>query len=170
VSQKFNNSTISEKLLMEFLLSMGVWIHAFLIHTKTLKRNNANIILLLCLRNSDGSGFKNVWPGSSRVWSGMDSHLWFGNEFGKFPLKTSNFSIFFPLGQKVPGSEPGRPLIYWGSKVCSGRVGSGPISTKKANSFSSWAKRLLGWVLQLPELSLVKFWEVVFSDVNTLCF
>jgi len=32
------------------------------------------------------------WVGSGRV-----SHLWFGLEFGKFPLKTSNFSIF-PFG------------------------------------------------------------------------
>jgi len=28
------------------------------------------------------------------------SHLWFGFEFGKFPQKTSNFSIFFSSGQK----------------------------------------------------------------------
>jgi len=42
----------------------------------------------------------------------------------------SKFSIFCPsgqknfigLGQKVPGSELGWPLIYFGSKVCSGRV------------------------------------------------
>jgi len=27
-------------------------------------------------------------------------HLWFGFEFGKFPLKMANFSIFFFLGQK----------------------------------------------------------------------
>jgi len=30
----------------------------------------------------------------ARVSSGRVSHLWFGLEFGKFPLKTSNFSIF----------------------------------------------------------------------------
>jgi len=59
---------------------------------------------------------------------GRVSHLWFGFEFGKFPLKMSNFSIFFPSGQKnlfglgtkVPGSKAGRPLIYCGSKVSSG--------------------------------------------------
>jgi len=63
-----------------------------------------------------------------------------------FGLGLENFSIFFPngkkilttLGQKVPASEPGQPLIYCGSKVCLGRVGlgrnglgrvgSGPIS------------------------------------------
>jgi len=65
-------------------------------------------------------------------------------EFGKFPLKMSNFSIFFPSdqknrfgsGRKVPGSKPGRPLIYCGSKVSSGRVGSGPISNVYIFSYS----------------------------------
>jgi len=86
-----------------------------------------------------GSGRVNfLWVGSGRV-----SHLWFGFEFQKFPLKMSKFSIFFPLGQKkllrvgrkVPGSKPGQPLIYCGSKVSSGRVGSGPISTTPHLSF-----------------------------------
>jgi len=36
----------------------------------------------------------------ARVGSGRVSHLWFGFEFGKFPIKMSNFSIFFPSGQK----------------------------------------------------------------------
>jgi len=75
---------------------------------------------------SDGSGSNFFDPG--RV-----SHLWFGLKFGKFCLKTSNFQFFslrvkkncFGSGQKVPGSKPGRPLIYCGSKVSSGRVGSG---------------------------------------------
>jgi len=31
--------------------------------------------------------------------------------------------------KKVPGSKAGQPLIYCGSKVSSGRVGSGPISS-----------------------------------------
>jgi len=43
-----------------------------------------------------------------------------------FPLKSQNISIFpplaqknlFGLGQKVPGSKVGRPLIYCGPKVC----------------------------------------------------
>jgi len=42
---------------------------------------------------SDGSGSKIFDPGQV-------SHLWFGFEFQKFPLKMSNFSIFFLLGQK----------------------------------------------------------------------
>jgi len=37
----------------------------------------------------------------ARVGSGWVSHLWFRFEFGKFPLKMSNFSIFFSSGQKV---------------------------------------------------------------------
>jgi len=55
---------------------------------------------------SDGSGskiFDPGWVGSifvARVGSGWVSHLWFGLEFGKFPLKMSNFSIFFPSGKK----------------------------------------------------------------------
>jgi len=54
---------------------------------------------------------------------GRVSHLWFGFEFGKFPLKMSNFSFFsLRVGRKVPGSKLGRPLIYCGSKVSLGRV------------------------------------------------
>jgi len=34
-----------------------------------------------------------------RLGSDQGSHLWFG--FGKFPLKTSNFSSFSSLGQKI---------------------------------------------------------------------
>jgi len=106
---------------------------------------------------SDGSGSKTfalgrvnfLWLGSGRV-----SHLWFGLEFGKFPLKISIFQ-FFPfgsikissgLGRKVPRSKAGRPLIYCGSKVSSGRVESGPISS--CSSFLRqcgslvWAKSL----------------------------
>jgi len=72
---------------------------------------------------SDGSGSKIFDPGQV-------SHLWFGFEFQKFPLKMSNFSIFFLLGQKncfrsgqkVLGSKPGRPLFYCGSNVSSGQV------------------------------------------------
>jgi len=65
------------------------------------------------------------------VGSGWVSHLWFGFGSGKFPnMKIPNLSIFFPSdqknlirsGQKVPGSKMGRPVIYCGSKVCSGRV------------------------------------------------
>jgi len=51
----------------------------------------------------------------------------------KISPKNVKFFHFFPSGQKncfgsgrkVPGSNPGRPLIYCRSKVSSGRVGSG---------------------------------------------
>jgi len=66
---------------------------------------------------SDGSGSNIFDPG--RVGSGRVSHLWFGFEFGKFPLKKSNFSSFCPSGQKKSlrvGSEStrvgGRPASY----------------------------------------------------------
>jgi len=58
---------------------------------------------LIELQTSDGSGSKIFDPGwVNFLWlgSGRVSHLWFGLEFGKFPLKMSNFSIFFPSGQK----------------------------------------------------------------------
>jgi len=82
-------------------------------------------------KSKDGSRLKIFDPGQF-LWlgSGRVSHLWFG--FGKFPLKTSNFSIYFSSGQKVPGSKAGWSLIYCRSKGSSGRVrGSGPISRKK---------------------------------------
>jgi len=39
------------------------------------------------------------------------SHLCFGFGFVKFPLKIPNFSIFFPLGQKI---SSGWVKKYWG--------------------------------------------------------
>jgi len=71
---------------------------------------------------SDGSGSKSFD-------SGRVSHLWFGLEFGKFPLKMSNFSIF---SLRV-GSESTRVkaksasyLLWVKSKLGSGRVKLGP--------------------------------------------
>jgi len=72
---------------------------------------------------SDGSASKIFDPGQV-------SHLWFGFEFQKFPLKMSIFSIFFLLGQKKllqVGSESTRvkagwPLFYCGSKVSLGQA------------------------------------------------
>jgi len=63
-------------------------------------------------QGSNGFGSKNFDPG--RV-----SHLWFGFEFGKFPLKISNFQFFslrikkniFGPGKKVPGSKVDWPFI-----------------------------------------------------------
>jgi len=79
-----------------------------------------------------------VGPGQffvAQVGSGRVNHLWFGVGFGKFPLKCLIFQIFslrvkknlFRLGQKAPELKAGRHLIYCGSKVSSGRVGSGLI-------------------------------------------
>jgi len=74
---------------------------------------------------SDGSGSK-IFD------TGRVSHLWFGVNFGKYPLKMSNFSIFFPSGLKKSlwvGSESTR--VKGGSASYSLRVrsklGSGPI-------------------------------------------
>jgi len=66
----------------------------------------------------------------------LEYPLWYLYEqlisgFRKFPLKIPNFSRqknIIGLGQKIPGSKTGQPLIYWRSKVCSGWIGSMPIS------------------------------------------
>jgi len=92
------------------------------------------------LETSDGSGSKNFDPGRVKfllLRLGRVSHFWFGYRFGKFPLKCQMFQFFalwvkknlIRSGGKVPGSELGQPLIYCGSKVCSGWVRSEPIST-----------------------------------------
>jgi len=65
------------------------------------------------------------------VGSGQPFMVWV--RIWKISPKNVKFFNFFPSGQKncfgsgrkVPGSKPGRPLIYCGSKVSSGRVGSG---------------------------------------------
>jgi len=61
----------------------------------------------------------------------------YGLGLENFPLKFQTFQ-FFPSGQKKSPwvwskstqVKAGRPLIYCGSKVCSGWVRSGPISNK----------------------------------------
>jgi len=61
------------------------------------------IYIMMSQKTSDGSGSKIIDPGRVNfLWlgSGWVSHFWFGVEFVKFPLKMSNFSIFFPSGQK----------------------------------------------------------------------
>jgi len=105
------------------------------------------LLILHCTSNrSDGSGPKIFDLGRVNfLWleSVGISQLWLRFELGKFPLKTSNFSSFslrvkknlFGLGWKVPRSKAGLPLIYYGSKVHSGRVRSGPISNIKCLAF-----------------------------------
>jgi len=84
-----------------------------------------------------GRGQK-ILPGSGRInflrlGSGWVSHLWFGFEFGKFPLKKFKFSIFCPSGQKKSfrvGSESTQ--VRGGSASyllrVKSKLGSGPIS------------------------------------------
>jgi len=103
-------------------------------------------------QGSDGSGSKNfdqgrvnfLWLGSGRV-----SHLWFGLEFGKLPLKMLNFSTFFPSDQKnCFGSSRVRAHLYLRVErvLCE-------ISTPTSRNipwllcqFSIWLLRFLGWV------------------------
>jgi len=94
---------------------------------------------LECLLFSTSAKFQVVMgPGSifcytGQVGLGQPSLVW----VWKVSPKNLKFLIFFPLdqkniirlGQKVPGSKAGHPLIYCGSKVCWSRVGSGPISS-----------------------------------------
>jgi len=44
-------------------------------------------VIISLVKSSDGSGQIFL----SQVGSGSVSHLWFGFDFGKFPLKMSNF-------------------------------------------------------------------------------
>jgi len=65
---------------------------------------------------SDGSGSKIFDPGRVNflwLWSGRVIHWLFGVDFGKFPLKMSNFSIFFSSGS---------------NKISSGQVKDGSAS------------------------------------------
>jgi len=93
---------------------------------------NALILIesvLHVVKVSDGSG--SIFCGSAL---GQVSHLWLWLELRKFPLKMSNFSIFYPLGLKksfrvrlkstrVKGWSAS---YYCGLKVSSGRVRAHP--------------------------------------------
>jgi len=50
----------------------------------------------------------------AQVWSGRVSQSWFGFEFGKFPLKASNFSIFSLRVKKNPfgSGQRQQPAFY----------------------------------------------------------
>jgi len=51
------------------------------------------------------------------------SHLWFGFGFGKFPLKIPNFQYLSHRIKKITSVWVKKYwVIYYGSKVCSGRV------------------------------------------------
>jgi len=103
--------------------------------------NSNSLFIFWADLSSDGSGSKFFDPGWVRsifCGSGRVSHLRFVFEFGKFPLKTSIFSIFFTSDQKKSfriGSKSTRVkggsasyLLQVKSKLGSGPVWSGPIS------------------------------------------
>jgi len=65
---------------------------------------------------------------------GQVSHLWFGFRFGKFPLKMSNFSVYFPSGQKKYLGVWSKSTWVEGESAShllrvKRMLGSGPIST-----------------------------------------
>jgi len=79
-------------------------------------------------------------PGLTWVGSIFSSSGWVRSAIYSLGLDMDleNFSKninFFPSGQKVPRSKVGQPLIYCRSKVCLGRVGSGPISSLNIKIF-----------------------------------
>jgi len=101
-----------------------------------------------------------VRPGQFFCGSGRVSHLWLGFEFGKFPLKMSNFSISFPSDQKnIFGSGRRRAGLLFTAGLKQAWVGSGPISTRK-----SWY-----WNLPMSRLAIRKlqncFWSLDFSQI-----
>jgi len=105
---------------------------------------------ILSLSDSDGSGSNffdpgrvgSIFCGSGRVESGQPFMVWV--RIWKISPKNVKFSNFLPFGskkiasgRKVPGSKPGRPLIYCGSKVSSGRVESGHGPSLDFDEFAS---------------------------------
>jgi len=105
--------------------------------------------------SSDGSGSKIFDPG----WV---SHLWYVFGFENFPLKIPTVCSLgqknlIGSGQKVPGSRPSQPLIYCGSKVCSDRVLSRPISNPKGDIWGT------NW-------GLLDFWTTVLQFYCSTCW
>jgi len=81
----------------------------------------------------------------ARVGSGQPIMVWV--RIQKISSKNVKFFNFLPFGskkiasgRKVPGSNLGWPLIYCGSKVSSGRVGSGPISMQTSLKINLFGK------------------------------
>jgi len=80
------------------------------------------------VNHSDGPGSKFFYP--DRVGSGQPSMPWAWVR--KISPKNVKFYNFFFSDKKKSlrvGSKAGGPLIYHGSKVSSGQVGSRPISS-----------------------------------------
>jgi len=95
--------------------------------------SNTNVVM--------GLGQK-FWPGLGQVfvaWVGSGQPFMVRYWVWKISPKSIKFFNFFTFGskknlfgsgQKVPRSKAGQTLIYCGSKVSSGRVGSRPISKR----------------------------------------
>jgi len=104
--------------------------HAWI--TKSLKCLKLSLKLVMGLGQNFLTWVGSIFCGSDRVGSGQVSHLWFGFEIGKCPLKTSIFSIFLPLGQikslRVGSKSTGIKgrsasyLLWVKSKLWSGQV------------------------------------------------
>jgi len=98
--------------------------------------NEAEIYVHVCMQNYSPLAFKLVMGLGkiflTQIGSFFCCSSWVRSAtsgFGKFPLKSPNFLTFsLGVGSKIPRSKLGQPLIYCVSKVCSGRVGSWPIS------------------------------------------
>jgi len=102
---------------------------------------------MICLQQSsllasDGFGSKIFDPG----WV---SHLWFGLEFGKLPLKTSNFSIFFPSGQKK--------LLRVGLESTRVRAGSASYLLRVKSKLGSGLLASKSLVVSLKTICLIIF-------------
>jgi len=76
--------------------------------------------MIFCSDGSESKFFDPGWVKFLLLGLGWVSHLWFWVWIRKISPKNVKFFNFLTLGQKVPGSELCRPLIYCGSKVCSG--------------------------------------------------
>jgi len=106
------------------------------VNVKPTPFQESGIDIELCLVMGSGQKFL-TWVGSGQfllLGSGKPFMVWVW--IWKISPENVKFFNFFHLGskkilsgQKVPGSKDDRPLIYCGSKVSSGWVGSGPIST-----------------------------------------
>jgi len=115
--------------------------------------------------------------GSIFCGSGRVSHLWFGFEFGKFPLKMTNFSIFFPSDKKKSlqaGSEStwveggsASYLLWVKSKLGSGQ---GPSLNFKHSKISSWINPLQIFLLILMfirlNLKVIHLFAIGFALIN----
>jgi len=99
---------------------------------------------------------------------GRVSHLWFGFEFGKFSLKTSNFSTFslqvkknlFGLGQKVPGSKASWPNYLLRVKR---KLGSGQGPSLQPWHVNKQCSLVLPWV-GLP-VDFFAIWGLKIADM-----